>query len=139
MKTLEDINKKLDMLIAKVEMLEKALELEGSPLFSAMLKTVRLETSLASRVLSGYDAMERYKVFTKDDISLAILRALDRHGVLNILQLTEKVRILRGKSSRRIIRKKLEELAQRDIVVEVSDKKGRGFSLKKNDLDSRGK
>lgn len=131
MKSLEEINRKLDLLIKKVELLEKTLELEGSPFLSTTLKTVKWETSLASKILRSYATMEEYRKLSRDDISLAIVHALDIHEVLNILQLTEEVRKLRGKSSRRIIRKKLEQLAQKDIIIEVEDKKGRGFSLKK--------
>lgn len=130
MESLDEINKKLDILISKIEILEKAINLETAPLLSSTLKTLKLETAVASKILQGYTTMEEYRKLSRDDITLAIISSLERNRVLNILQLTDEVKKLRGKSSRRIIRKKLEELAQKNIVEEVADQRGRGFALK---------
>lgn len=132
MESLDEVNKKLDMLIAKVEKLEKAANLESAPLFSSSLRTIKFETSLAAQILRGYTTIDEYRRLSKDDITLAIIAALEKNRVMNILQLTDEVRRLRGKSSRRIVRKKLEELAEKNVVEEVVTRRGRGFALKEN-------
>jgi len=130
MESLDEINRKLDKLIRKVEVLEKAVNLETAPVLSSTLKTLKLETAVASKILQGYTTMEEYRKLSKDDITLAIISSLERNRILNILQLTDEVRKLRGKSSRRIVRKKLEKLAEKNIVEEIGDQRGRAFALK---------
>lgn len=133
MESLDEINKKLDVLIMKVEKLERAVNLETAPVLSSTLKTLKLETAVAAKILQGYTTMEEYKRLSRDDITLSIVAALEKNGVLNILQLTDEVRKLRGKSSRRIVRKKLEELSERNVVEEVGNQRGRGFALKERE------
>jgi hypothetical protein len=130
MESLDEINRKLDVLVSKIEILEKIIKLESTPVISTALKTLKLETAVASKILQGYTTMEEYRKLSKDDITLAIISSLEKNKVLNILQLADEVRKLRGKSSRRIVRKKLEKLSQKNIVEEVADERGRGFTLK---------
>jgi hypothetical protein len=130
MESLDEINRKLDVLISKIEILEKAINLETAPVLSSTLKTLKFETAVASKILQGYTTMEEYRKLSKDDITLAIISSLEKNRVLNILQLTDEVRKLRGKSSRRIVRKKLEKLADKNIVEEIEDRRGRSFALK---------
>ncbi|MFQ6089221.1 MAG: hypothetical protein ACE5K0_10010 [Candidatus Methanofastidiosia archaeon] len=134
MDTLEEVSRKLDILIEKMEILEKALKMQDSPVLSTLLKGMKLETDLASNILKGYDRFERFRKYTKDDISLAILRILMRYDALNILQITKKVRVLRGRASRRIVRRKLEDLKERGLVVEEEDKRRRIFRIKEGAL-----
>lgn len=133
MESLDDINRKLDVLISKIETLEKAMNLENAPVLSSTFKTLKLETAVASKILLGYTTMEEYRKLSKDDITLAIISSLKRNRILNILQLTDEVRKLRGKSSRRIVRKKLEKLAEKNIVEEIGDQRGRAFALKERE------
>jgi len=130
MEDLDEISKKLDLLIEKMEILEKAMKMEDSPVLSTVIKGMKLETDLASTFLKGYDKIDRFRKYTKDDISLAILKVLTKYDSLNILQITREVRNVRGKASRRIVRKKLEGLKEKGLVEEREDKKKRIFKIK---------
>ncbi len=74
-------------------------------------------------ILGSVARVERLAQLVTDDIDKNIIRALATKGPLNISQLTEEVRKLRGSASRRIISERLKVLEKRGLVERVN---GRG-------------
>jgi DNA-binding Lrp family transcriptional regulator len=64
-----------------------------------------------------------------DEISKAIISALERKGRLNISQLTDQVRKERGSASRRIVRERVEKLISQEIIREIDIGYGRQLEL----------
>ena len=74
----------------------------------------------------------RFGDLKKDDISWKIIQVLDNSSrPLNISQITAAVRAERGTASRRIIRERVNELVQREILqtIEDEDERARYFAL----------
>ena len=59
----------------------------------------------------------------------SIVRVLTKRSDLNISQITEMVREIRGTSSRRIIREKLKDLEEKNIVIKSQIKQRAVFRL----------
>ncbi|MFQ5820638.1 MAG: tetratricopeptide repeat protein [Candidatus Heimdallarchaeota archaeon] len=69
--------------------------------------------------------LHKYPNFKYDTISTAIISCLERKKRLNISQLTEEVRIQRGRASRRIIRERVNHLINQGIIEELDEGYGR--------------
>ncbi len=75
--------------------------------------------SLNARILHKYPNIKY------DAISTAIVNCLERKIRLNISQITEEVRIQRGRASRRIIRDRVNHLINEGIIEELDEGFGR--------------
>ena len=64
-----------------------------------------------------------------DAIERVIVDVLTREGPKNISQLTAAVRQERGTSSRRIIREKVNDMIERNIVEEINEGYGRVIKM----------
>ena len=73
--------------------------------------------------------VERFPDIKYDEISKTIIEVLERKERLNLSQLTEEVRKIRGSASRRIIRERVEKLEQEGIIREVDEGYGRQIEL----------
>lgn len=65
----------------------------------------------------------------KDDISRHIVAVLLEQGDRNVSQITEAVKGKRGTASRRIVRKRLEELAAQGLVLVSREGRNRTFRV----------
>ena len=131
---LEELSRKLDEVLRKLEMIEEGLKalremgflpelmaiiLGGTSLCSSRLRALR-RALVAEQILKQLDP--------GDEISKHIVEALAEGGPMNISELTRAIRARRGRASRRVVRERLEKLLERGLVVEVEGF-GRRFDL----------
>ncbi len=106
---------------ARLEVIEKALGVSSDPLLRRALELSKVEISLATNLLRNYYVISMLPKSMSDDISIAILISLIS-GPKTISQISEDVRKMRGKGSRRIISERLKTLER--IGILKHEKKG---------------
>ena len=120
---LEEIVKKLDSILQRLEMLEKIiLEKPEYAEFASSLRLLSFGVKAYGeplKLLSRLRSAERYlrhSRIRRDEISRCIIQVLALRGPLNISAITREVRSIRGKASRRVVRAKLQILRDEGIV-----------------------
>jgi len=111
----KDIRERLKRISELLKDLEEDLtdaNLEGN-----FLKIIRKLIDLyyiAVDYIAGEE--ELYQLVEGDDIKLWIIRVLYQSNGMNILQITNAVKVKRGRASRGVISRKLKELEEKGIV-----------------------
>lgn len=127
-KRLERLEEILEELMNRLKNIEESLRILGissdlviiaSRLINAFSLPVTLALEASRRVV------EVAKTIRGDEISQAIIEVLAECKPLTISEITRRVRVLRGTASRRIIRSRIQTLANRGIVVFTSEGKPR--------------
>lgn len=120
---LEEVSKKLDTIMKRLDVLETmVLEKPEYAEMASSLRLLRLGLRLYDepiKVLSRMKLAERYTrepTVRRDEISRCIVQALALKGPLNISAITREVAAMRGTASRRIIRARLRRLERNSIV-----------------------
>jgi len=132
---LEEVSKKLDAIMKRLDVLETmVLEKPEYADMASSLRLLRLGVRLYDepiKVLSRMKLAERYikqPKIRRDEISRCIVQALALKGPLNISGITREVAAMRGTASRRIIRSRLQAL-EKDAVVRKAEGFGTRYEL----------
>ncbi len=123
----------LKQLMERLERLESALSTSAEG--KVALEIAKLAVALAIPPTEAALATARIveasrKVGERDEVSIAVIEALSNCEPATITELERRVRKLRGKASKHTIRKRLEALLRRGIVVSIDRGSKKLYTLK---------
>lgn len=117
---------RIDELIKKINLLEEELRKEKE-LNREVLRELAIVRNILSFSSDAYRTSKKISLLSKSlkagPLAREITEMLINEGPLNISQIANLLREIRGKASRKTVAKKLEELANLGIVETVEGKK----------------
>ncbi|MEM3712500.1 MAG: hypothetical protein QXR97_03075 [Thermoproteota archaeon] len=117
---------RIDELVKKISLLEKELEKEKE-LNREVLRELAVVRNILSFSSDAYKTSKKINILSKSLKAGALAREITEmlmsEGPLNISQIANLLREIRGKASRKTVARKLEELANLGIVEIVEGKK----------------
>lgn len=132
----EQLQEQIRALSAKMEDVEDALSRVSQP-YSQLLEYIERFQKISSSYFKMLGLYQRYGAISpdllipgvKDPISRDIVKVLFERDGQNISQITEKLRTMRGSSSRRIVRDRLKELEAKGVVRSKGSPKSKDYWL----------
>jgi DNA-binding transcriptional ArsR family regulator len=129
----EDLKKQIRSLSEKMESVEETMSKVSQP-YSQLLEYIERFQKISSSYFKMLGLYQRYGAISpdllipgvKDSISRDIVKVLFERDGQNISQITDKLKEMRGTSSRRIVRERLKLLEEKGVV------KGKGSSRSKD-------
>ncbi len=139
-KTIEELKDELQSVSQRLDRIEQVLSeiLPQLKEFSKSAQVLRKGFRFYESMLGAIEKLksisyieDEYPELKTDKIAMEIIKALDKHGSLNISQITRYVRMERGTASRRIIRERIKKLLSMGIIeVAYEDEKAKYYKLK---------
>jgi len=124
---LDEIRELLLRVLERLDRLERRLD--SVEVDSRMLEAYKSLLRAYASVLGSVARVERLALMVSGDLDRSIVRVLASKGAMNISQVTEEVRKVRGTASRRIIAERLRRLAEEGIVERICGR-GKVYRLK---------
>jgi len=132
----EDLRKDVRELREQIESLRETFSKVARP-YAELVGYVEQLQRLSQGYVRILDLVQRYGGVSpglavpevKDDISRHIVAVLLERGDRNVSQVTDAVKERRGTASRRIVRRRLEELARQGLVLVSMDGRNRTFRV----------
>jgi len=128
----EELQEQIKDLAKKMQGVEEAMDKVAGP-YSQMLEYIERFQKISGSYFRMLGLYQRYGAISpdllipgvKDSISRDIVKVLFERDGQNISQITEKLKDMRGTSSRRIVRERLKVLEEKGVI------KGKGSSRSK--------
>jgi DNA-binding transcriptional ArsR family regulator len=119
----EELEKQIKALADKMDSVEDTMSKVAGP-YSQLLDYVERFQKISSSYFKMLGLYQRYGAISpdllipgvKDPISRDIVKVLFERDGQNISQITDKLKAIRGTSSRRIVRERLAELEEKGVV-----------------------
>ena len=125
---IKEINRKLDLLLSRIETLENLIStILGSQELARAISLLRISgelyrdySDLSMRIAKAQRHLKK-KEIASDDLMRCILRVLVVQGPRNISQITRAVRTIRGKASRSRIARKLRRMEEIGAIINIKE------------------
>jgi len=132
----KDLQSQMKELSEKMEGVEESLRLVAEP-YSRLLVYIERFQKISSSYFRLLDLYQRYGAISpdllipgvKDSISRDIVKILFERDGQNISQISEKLRDMRGTSSRRIVRERLRMLEEKGVVRAKGSSRSKDYWL----------
>jgi len=138
----EDLREQIKALADKMESVEESVSRVAQP-YSQLLEYIERFQKISSSYFKMLGLYQRYGAISpdllipgvKDPISRDIVKVLFERDGQNISQITDKLKEMRGTSSRRIVRERLMELEAKGVVKSKGSAKSKDFWLTEEYVD----
>jgi DNA-binding transcriptional ArsR family regulator len=132
----EDLEKQIRALSDKMESVEETMSKVSQP-YSQLLEYIERFQKISSSYFKMLGLYQRYGAISpdllipgvKDSISRDIVKVLFERDGQNISQITDKLKDMRGTSSRRIVRERLKLLEEKGVVKSKGSSRSKDYWL----------
>ncbi len=132
----EDLGKQIKALSDKMESVEETMSKVSQP-YSQLLEYIERFQKISSSYFKMLGLYQRYGAISpdllipgvKDSISRDIVKVLFERDGQNISQITDKLKDMRGTSSRRIVRERLKLLEEKGVVKSKGSSRSKDYWL----------
>jgi len=137
-----DLQEQIKALAEKMDSVENSLSKVSQP-YSQLLDYIERFQKISSSYFKMLGLYQRYGAISpdllipgvKDSISRDIVKVLFERDGQNISQITDKLKDMRGTSSRRIVRERLKDLESKGVVRAKGSEKSKDYWLTEQYVD----
>ena len=138
----EELQEQIKALAEKMESVEESMSKVAQP-YSQLLEYIERFQKISSSYFKMLGLYQRYGAISpdllipgvKDSISRDIVKVLFERDGQNISQITDKLKEMRGTSSRRIVRERLKELEAKGVLRSKGNTKSKDYWLTEEYID----